>query len=93
MAMLITHVIFHEGFSTKACHMFGMPQTWEVNIYICVGTSLIWWLDGKLTLSHGFSVPDTPSFQYGHAHQPCVFSILASQARHAIGLEGLRHGK
>ena len=40
MAMLVmTHVIFHVGFSTKGCHRFGMPQTWEVNIYICVGTS------------------------------------------------------
>jgi hypothetical protein len=39
VAMLMTHEIFHVGFSTKACHRFGRPQTWEVNIYICVGTS------------------------------------------------------
>ena len=73
MAMLINHVFFYAGFSTKACHRFGRPQTWELNIYNCVGTSYVEWLDGKLTLPHGFSVPDTPSKQYGHAHQPCVF--------------------
>ena len=73
VAMLINHVFFHVGFSTKACHRFGRPQTWVLNMYICVGTSLIGWLDDKHTLPHGFSVPDIPSFQYGHAHKPCVF--------------------
>jgi hypothetical protein len=69
MAMLINHVFIYVGFSTKACHRFGRPQTWEVNIYICVGTSLIGWLDGKYTLPHGFSVQNTPIFQYGHVLQ------------------------
>ena len=59
MAMLINRVLFHVGFSTKACHGFGRPQTWELNIYICVGTSLIGGLDDdNHTLPHGFSVPD-----------------------------------
>ena len=72
--LIINHVFFYVGFSTKACHGFGRPQTWELNIYICVGISLIGWLDGKLTLPHGFSVPDTPTSNYcGHDHQPCVF--------------------
>ena len=53
---------------------FGRPQTWALNIYICVGTSLIGWLDDNHTLPHGFSVQNTPSFQYGHPpHQPCNF--------------------
>ena len=76
MAMLINHVLFQVGFSTKACHGFGRPQTWALNIiYICVGTSLIGWLDDKhtLTLPHGFSVPDTSSKQCGHNRQSCVF--------------------
>ena len=73
VAMLVNHVFFHVNFSTKACHGFGRPQTWALNIYICVGTSLIGWLDGSLTVPHVFSVPDTPSTQYGNARQPCVF--------------------
>ena len=52
--MLINHVFFYVGFSTKACHGFGRPQTWGLNIYICVGASLIGWLDGKHTLPHDF---------------------------------------
>ena len=75
LAMLINHVFFHVGFSTKACRGSGRPQ-WALNIYICVGTSLIGWFDGEHTLPHGFSVPDTTSkqYQYGHHdHEPCVF--------------------
>ncbi len=76
MAMTINHVFFHVCFSTKACHGFRRPQTWTLDIYICVGTSLIGLLDDNHTLPHDFSVPDTSSMQYGHAHQPCVFSCL-----------------
>ena len=92
MAMLINHVFFYVGFSTKACHGFGRPQTWALNIYICVGTSLTGWLDDKHTLPHGFSVPDTSSKQYGHDNQHMCFSMLASVTRPAMGLEGLKLG-
>ena len=47
VAMLINHVFFHVGFSTKACHGFGRPQTWELNIYVCLGKSYVVWMDDK----------------------------------------------
>ncbi len=56
VTMLINHVFFYVGFSTKACHGFGRRQTWGQNIYVCVGASLIGCLDGKHTLPHDFSV-------------------------------------
>ena len=39
--MLFHPWFFHVGFCPKACHGFGRPQTWALNVYICVGTSLI----------------------------------------------------
>ena len=75
VAMLINHVFFYVGFSTKACHRFGRPQIWALSIYICVGTSLIGWLDDTHTLPYGFSVPDMSNNnkQYGQVTQPWVF--------------------
>ncbi len=73
VVILINHVFFHGSFSTKACHWFGRPQTYELNIYICVGTSSIGWLDGEHTLPRGFSVPAKSCNYCCHAHQPCVF--------------------
>ena len=90
VAMLINHVFFYVGFSTKACHRFGRPQTWALNIYICVGTSLIGCLDGKHILQHGFSVPDKSSNYCSPCSSTMCFSMLASQPRHAMGLEGLK---
>ena len=86
MAMLINHVFFHVGFSTKACHGFGRPQTWELNIYICVGTSLIGWLDGKLTLSHGFSVPDSLASTMAMLINHVFFHVcFSTKACHGFG--------
>ena len=73
MAMLTNHVFFHVSFSPKAWNEFGRPQTWSLNTYIWLGTSLIGWLDDNHTLPHDFSLPDKSSKKYGHAHQPCVF--------------------
>ncbi len=87
VAMLINHVFFHVCFSTKAWHRIGRPQTWSWNIYICVGTSLIWWLVGEHTLPHGFSMPATSSNYCGNAHQPCVFFhvCFSIKACHGFG--------
>ena len=73
MVMLINHVFFHVGFSIKAYHEFGRPQSWSRNTYICVGTSLIGLLDDKHTLPHDFSLPDTSCNYYGNAIPPLVF--------------------
>ena len=73
MVTLINNVFFHVGFSTKAWYEFGRPKTWAVNIYICLGTSIIGWLDDKPTLPHDFALPDTSSNDCDYAHQQCVF--------------------
>ena len=75
MAMLCHPWFFHVGFCPMACHWFGRPQTWALNIYICVGTSLIGWFDDKHTLPHDFSLPYTSSSinYYGHAIPHSVF--------------------
>ena len=68
--------IFHVRFCPMACHGFGRPQTWSLNIYNCVGTSLIGWFDDKHTLPHDFLLPDLYSNYYGHAIPPLVFPCL-----------------
>ena len=57
----IPPLVFHVGFCPKACHAFGRPQTWALNIHICVGTSLIGWFDDKHTLPHDCLLPDKSS--------------------------------
>ena len=73
MAMLFHSRFFHVALCPKACHGIGRPQIWALNIYICVGTSLIGWFDDKHTLPHDFSLPDTSSKQHEHAIQPWDF--------------------
>ena len=73
MGMLFNRPFFDVGLCPKAYHGFGRPQTWALNIHICVGTSLIGWFDDNHTLPHDFSLPDTSSNYYGHAIPPLDF--------------------
>ena len=57
-------VLHHEGVVVG----LSRPNHWFTIEGICVGTSLIGWLDDNHTLPHGFSVPATSNKQYGHAH-------------------------
>ena len=68
MARQFNHGFLPVAFFPKACRSFGRPQTWTLNIHVCVGVSFIWWFIMN-TLCHIIS----------HCQTTCLASIMARQ--------------